>query len=239
MSNVLQNNPTFSGIIGQEYDLLRLICPLATKMSELVGEAILSSSQHLSIIELGGGTGITTLAMLLANSNVSILSIDNAETMQNQAKNSLNPWVEQGRLHFLLDDALIALKNIPSNSVDIIASAYTLHNFEASYRYQVYQEILRILRIEGQFVNGDRYGLNDVSAHTATLQKEISHYFNVLVKLGKLDVLEHWITHVFNDESENHVMREAVAIQQLHEIGFKNITLSERQELNALLIAEK
>lgn len=30
----------FSGVIGQEYEMLKLICPLATEMSRLVGTAV-------------------------------------------------------------------------------------------------------------------------------------------------------------------------------------------------------
>ncbi len=234
----------FSGVIGQEYDMLKLICPLATEMSCLVGEVVkhhhpAKDSALVTVVELGGGTGITTLSMLLANNKTSILSIDNAETMQNQAKSSLKQWVEEGRLSFLADDALTALKAMAANSVDIVASAYTLHNFEASYREDVLREIYRVLKSGGQFINGDRYGLDDISKHTQTIQQEVAGYFKVLTKLNKLDVLEHWIIHLFSDESENHVMRESKALQQLEHIGFKDITLSNRLEVNALVTAKK
>lgn len=234
----------FSGVIGQEYDMLNLICPLATEMSRLVGESVkhippAKNSPHISVVELGGGTGITTLSLLLANDKTSILSIDNAKTMQDQAKVSLNQWVKEGRLHFSADDALTALKTLDSNSVDIVASAYTLHNFEALYRDDVLTEIYRILKAGGQFINGDRYGLDDISKHTHAVQQEVAGYFKVLTKLNKLDILEHWIIHLFSDESENHVMRESKALQQLKDIGFKEITLAHRLEVNALVTAKK
>lgn len=241
--NTLATKDTFSGIIGQEYDLLKLICPLATEMSRLVGNAVSDYSKQntnpLTIVELGGGTGITTLSILLANNQLSILSIDNEPSMQSQAKSSLHAWVEKGQLHFSPQDALSALQKIKSNSVDIIASAYTLHNFHHEYREQVHQQIYRVLKTGGQFINGDRYGLDDVSTHTRTIQQEVANYFKVLTQLNKLDILEHWIVHLFNDESENHVMRETVTLKQLKKIGFSNIQLSNRQEVNALLIASK
>ena len=126
-----------------------------------------------------------------------------------------------------------------SNSADIIASAYTLHNFLHSYRADVLHEIYRVLKIGGQFINGDRYGLDDISQHTQTIQQEVSGYFKVLTKLDKLDLLEHWIVHLFNDESENHVMRESTAIAQMEDAGFKEIKLSNRLEVNALITAKK
>jgi tRNA (cmo5U34)-methyltransferase len=52
-------------------------------------------------------------------------------------------------------------------------------------------------------------------------------------------VLEHWIIHLFSDESENHIMRETLALQQLAESGFKQIKLTHRLEVNALVTAVK
>lgn len=83
----------FAGVIGKEYQMLKLICPLATEMSRLVGDAVKTyatkNKTAVSVVELGGGTGITTLAILLANSELTVLSVDNEPTMQSQAKASL------------------------------------------------------------------------------------------------------------------------------------------------------
>lgn len=234
----------FSGVIGQDYDMLKLICPLATEMSRLVGEAVntyseLRSGRPLQVVELGGGTGITTLSILSANEKIKVYSIDNEPNMQKQAKKHLSQWADQGRLSFSDDDALTALRKLDDDSFDLMASAYTLHNFEQGYREQVIAEIHRVLKSGGRFINGDRYGLDDVSAHTATIQAEIAGYFRVLIEQQRLDLLEHWIIHLFNDESENHVMRESVALTQLADAGFNNVKLSNRMEVNALVTADK
>ena len=233
----------FSGVIGKEYEMLKLICPLATEMSRLVGDAVkqyaADQSNSLSVVELGGGTGITTLSILLADQNLSVLSVDNAPTMQSQAQASLKDWVEQQRLSFCSNDALTVLESLESESVDLIASAYTVHNFEQGYRKQVYQQIYRVLKKGGQFINGDRYALDDISEHTHTVQQEIAGYFKVLKEINKLDVLEHWIIHLFNDESENHLMRESVALKHLNAAGFTEIQLTDRMQVNALVTAKK
>ncbi len=239
-----QLDAMFSGVIGQEYHTLKLICPLATKLSQLVGESVehyaaSSSEQAVSVLELGGGTGITTLAILMANEAVNIISVDCEATMQDQAKQSLHQWVEQERLIFDARDALSALKNTTTASIDIVASVYTVHNFLDRYRAEVISEVFRVLKPGGQFINGDRYGLDDIPAHTRMIQKEISGFFKVLVGVNKLDVLEHWIVHLFSDESENHVMREIFSIQQLKQTGFREVSLTHRCEVNALLTAVK
>ncbi|GFO75281.1 tRNA (cmo5U34)-methyltransferase [Bathymodiolus platifrons methanotrophic gill symbiont] len=239
-----QFDAMFSGVIGQEYETLKLICPLAAKMSRFVGESIAEfakthSDKTLSVLELGGGTGITTLSILSSSESIKVVSVDSEPTMQSQAKQNLQQWVEQGRLTFDGRDALSVLRNTASASVDIMASAYTLHNFLDIYRAEVITEIYRVLKPGGKFINGDRYGLDDLTAHTRTIQNEVAGYFKALIEVNKLDVLQHWIVHLFSDESENHVMRESFSLQQLEQAGFKEIGLTNRCEVNALVTAIK
>jgi ubiquinone/menaquinone biosynthesis C-methylase UbiE len=242
MTAKTQFDALFSGVIGQDYEMLKLICPLATEMSRLVGQtaaAYSSPAETLNLVELGSGTGITTLSLLSSRGNLSILSIDKEPTMQNQAKNHLKHWLDEGKLHFCGQDALTALTHIASDSVDIVASAYTLHNFLNTYRADVIKEIFRVLKPGGQFINGDRYGLDNISEHTRIIQQEVSAYFKVLSNINRLDLLEHWIVHLFNDESENHVMRTSVALKQMADAGFTDINLAHRLEVNALVTALK
>ncbi len=233
----------FTGVLGEHYKTIELICPLAAKMSHLVGDTVRDYAQfydqELNVVEIGGGTGITTLAILIAIDKGVIHSIDNATIMQAQAKKSLGRWIDKGLLNLIESDALSALKAMPNNSVDIIASAYTLHNFEHPYRELLINETFRILKQGGKFINGDRYGLDDISTHTTMIQKEIAGYFKVLTAEKKPELLEHWITHLFSDEAENRVMRETTSLKQLKKVGFVNVKLSHRLEVNALMTAIK
>ena len=240
--NTTAYDAMFSSIIGHEYDTLKLICPAATEMSRLVGESVQiypTPTEPLKIVELGGGTGITTLAILSAKPNLHVLSVDNEPVMQDQAKKHLQQWITEGHLSFCSDDALTALKNLPDNSADIIASAYTLHNFLNSYREQVIKEIYRVLKPDGQFINGDRYALDDSRQHTRKVQDEVSQYFKALIPLNRSDVLEQWLVHLFNDESQDVVMRESIALKQLDDFGFSDIKISNRINVNALVTAKK
>lgn len=233
----------FSGVLGRDYDTLKLICPAAAEMSRLVGLGVAEYVERMpyaeSVLELGGGTGITTLSLLSAAPQLTVLSVDNEPTMQNRAQQHLRQWVDQGRLNFCGDDALTALKKTPANSIDIVASAYTLHNFVNTYRDLVIREIFRVLKPGGLFINGDRYGFDDLAQHTRCIKEEISQYFRVLIAENKLDVLEQWIVHLFGDESEDHVMREAPALGQLEDIGFIDIQLSDRIAVSAVVAAIK
>ena len=243
MSEPVNYEAMFSGVIGTEYQWLKKICPLAAHMSRLVGDAVASYCKanpgRVQVLELGGGTGVTTVAILSASEHLSVRSVDNEPTMQAQAKNNLLFFQEQGRLTFIENDALAALKVLPTGSLDIVASAYTVHNFLASYRQQVLAEIFRVLKPGGHFINGDRYALDDVAAHTLMVQQELVGYFKVFVAEKRLDLLEQWVIHLFADEAENRIMRESVALRQLAEAGFVAIELSQRAEVNALVTAVK
>jgi tRNA (cmo5U34)-methyltransferase len=242
MTQTANYDALFSGVIGQDYEMLKLICPLMTEMSRLVGETVQhypSKQDKLDVVELGGGTGITTLALLTARDDSHITSIDNEPTMQNQAKHNLRAWHDEGRITFNSQDALSALQAMPPSSVDMVASAYTLHNFLDSYRQDVIHECCRVLKPGGQFINGDRYAFDDISRHTRVIQEEVAGYFKVLTGINRLDLLEHWIVHLFSDESENHVMRESAALQQLQEAGFTDIRFTHRMEVNVLVTAVK
>ena len=57
MSNTSQYDAIFSSVIGQDYDMLQLICPAATEMSRLVGNTVLAypnTAKPLQAFELGG-----------------------------------------------------------------------------------------------------------------------------------------------------------------------------------------
>ena len=61
----------------------------------------------------------------------------------------------------------------------------------------------------------------------------------MLTEINRTDLLEQWIVHLFNDESEDHVMREGVAMHQMQEAGFIRIKISDRKGVNALVTATK
>jgi ubiquinone/menaquinone biosynthesis C-methylase UbiE len=233
----------FSGLIGEHYALLRVMLPESAEMSCAVGERVAAEpvplGRPLAVLEIGTGTGITTLALLTACAAVEIAGVDREATMLRQAEASLRTHLDAGRLSLIEGDALATLQDRPTASVDVVASAYTLHNFEDHYRTQCLAEILRVLRPGGLFVNGDRYALDDPIAHTAAIQAEIQGYFQRIAPLGRYDVLEQWICHLFGDEAPFRVMRTGMALARIREMGFVEGTCTRAQGVNALVTARK
>lgn len=245
--NKTSNNHTaerlFSGLIGEEYEKLRVICPAAADMSrrvgEFLGEWVHDRGGDYDVLELGCGTGITSAALLDALGDHPLTTLDSEPAMLAQARINLAPWIEAGRLRMVENDALSFLRTQSDASYDAVASAFTLHNFMDGYRTEVLREIFRVLKPGGLFVNGDRYGLDDTLEHTRLIQEEAKHYFKTFIEMNRIDLLKHWVVHLFSDESPDRVMRLAPALQRMAEIGYQPVAVHYRQEVNALLTGSK
>lgn len=234
----------FQGPIADEYDMLKQICPAAAGMSRRVGEFIgnwmsTCPHSHLNLLEIGCGTGITTAHLLAYRDHIEIVGVDNAPAMLAQARQNLAEALDKGHLHLVENDALSYLQEVPDNSFDIVASAYTLHNFQDGYRSKVLEEILRVLKPGGLFINGDRYAVDDAGEHLKNTQEEVKDYFRVFLEMNRPDLLEQWIVHLFSDESENHIMRLQLALDVMAKAGFRNVALHFREGTNALVSALK
>jgi len=234
----------FEGAIAEEYDKLMLICPPAAEMSRRVGKCVEEWTPpypvaQLNLLEIGCGTGITTACLLASREDVLIESVDNAPAMLSQARRNLSAGLATKRLRVIENDALSHLQGIPDASIDIVASAYALHNFLQGYRQRVLEDVWRVLKPGGLFVNGDRYAVDDAAEHLKNTQEEVRGYFRVFADMKRPDLLEQWIVHLFSDESEEHLMRLKPALDAMTAIGFQNIGLHYRVGVNALISASK
>jgi tRNA (cmo5U34)-methyltransferase len=234
----------FSGRpITAEYEILEHLCPMAAELSRRVGEVAsglpAASSDGLAAVEIGCGTGITTRALLRARPDIMVTAIDNEPEMLGRARDSLGEYLTNGKLGLVEADALSALRALPAGRLDLVASAYTIHNFLDAYRSAVLDEVFRVLRPGGTFVNGDRYALDDLVEQMRLTQTEARHFIDVLVPRRRADLLQQWILHLFSDASPERVMRLGPAVQRMHEIGFVGIEARFRQGFHAVMVAAK
>ena len=243
MSTLDHAEHLFKGAFSEEYSFLQKICPASITMSETVGAFVGNiaspKSRPLAIFEIGCGTGITTRFLLDAQPTASIVAVDNAPAMINQARAYLEDEVLSGRLQLIETDALAALEVLEDQSLDVIASGYAIHNFLHGYRERVFREAFRVLRPGGWFINGDRYGIDDEKLHLKTVQEEVRGYFKVFMAEGRPDLLEQWIVHLLSDESSEHAMRLAPMLQLMDHVGFVEVTVDTRFDVNALVRGKK
>lgn len=227
----------FQGPIAEEYGILQKICPAAADISRRVGEfvGVWKVPNHAEVLEIGCGTGLTTMRLLHHRPDAHFTSIDNAPAMLKQAAVNLDSAIAANRLRLIEADAMSHLQATPSASVDIVASAYTLHNFLDGYRGRVLKEIYRVLKPGGVFVNGDRYAMDDSLEQLRLIQEEARSYCRVFTEMRRPDLLAEWIAHLFSDESPDHIMRLGPALQSMERLGFENITQHFRDGVNAMV----
>jgi ubiquinone/menaquinone biosynthesis C-methylase UbiE len=230
--------------IAADYDLLTWIYPLAADVSRRVGELIgrwqpSAAKTTVDLIELGCGTGVTTLSLLKSRADGVVTAVDNEPGMISQARRNLASALNDGTLKVVESDALSFLRTLATASVDIVASAYTLHNLQQAYRVKVLEEIARVLRAGGIFVNGDRYAQDDSNEQLRLIQDEARGYFRECAKLGRMDLLEQWILHLFSDESAAHLMPLEKALGEMRASGFQSVSVEFREGVNALVTGSK
>jgi tRNA (cmo5U34)-methyltransferase len=239
--SLAENANPFTGALGEEYQTLRLICPnhplLAQRLGDYVGRW--SQGRAISGVEIGCGTGISTYSLLSAAPSLSLVALDASSKMLEQARANLSTEVSGGRVRFVEADALEALRALPDESLDLVASNYATHNFLAEYRRQAFTEVFRALKPGGLFVNGDRFALDDREAHLTLTQATLRHWFATFAKLGRPDVLEEWVIHLFSDESPDRIMVFTPALEELDALGFAPIEIDFRDGVDTLVAAAK
>ena len=145
------------------------------------------------------------------------------------------------RIEFINKDILSALQAMESESIDVMASALTIHNFSTEYREQMMQELTRVLKSGGLFVNADKYAHEDIEAHQKSLKEQIDSFDifdNMDVPEVDMPTLKQgWIKHYEDDEKTK--ITEPEQIKMLADLGFKDIRVIFRESMEAVITATK
>ena len=123
---------------GEEYETLRLICPNAAPLAGKLADISRRPARRIAIcgFEIGCGTGDQHLLPAFRRAGSPLLAIDASAKMLEQARANLRPNGRRRARRFVEADALEALRALPDESLDLVASNYATHNFRADYRRQ-------------------------------------------------------------------------------------------------------
>lgn len=230
----------FRGRMGDEYSLIRRILPHFDELQAQVGrELARRRKQPARVIEIGCGDGRTTRAILAACPEAFVTAIDSEPKMIARAKQALQAAIRGGRCEVVRADARQFLAGRPAESAEAVASAMTLHNLTFRYRRELHREIHRVLVRGGLFVNADKYAPQDDTARFEALRVALGRFFGTLVPMRRYALLKEWVLHNVADQAPDRVMKEGDAIQELREIGFAPISLRDRANMEAVLVARK
>jgi hypothetical protein len=109
---------------------------------------------------------------------------------------------------------------------------------ERSYRDALHAEIFRSLKPAGQFVNADKYATGEEQRFEA-LQLSLEKAFEVLVPLGKFDLLRECVLHNVADQAPDRVMWAEETAEGLRTLGFIFVEFPYRDNLQAAMVATK
>lgn len=233
----------FAGRLTEEYKLVALAYPhideFQFSVASIVSLYVKSrSSAKLKILEIGSGDGITTDLLLGEIGNNLLVAIDSEPQMVTLATSNLQSLHSSKNFSVECHDALLYLRSLPDQSLDVIVSVWTLHNFLKSYREEVLNEIFRVLKTEGMFINGDKFA-QDTPTHFKNLDTQLRRFFDSYLPINKHDFLRDFVLHNVSDESPERLLIEAEYIKTLKMLGYKEIIVSYRECMEAIIVAEK
>lgn len=237
------DNKRFSGKLGEEYDSIKLVWPYYNKLKLIMGKFIKefftkSNLKKIHILEIGCGTGDATKIILESDNRIRITAVDNEPILLNKAKENLRAYIEKNRLKLINEDALDYIKKCKSESFDVFASSFVLHNLNKKYRHKILLEIFRILKKEGLFITTDKYVLDDEVEDNKLFDVQMKK-FDVFDSMGKSKLKKELLEHEAKDRSPDFLMKEKESIDEMKNIGFKNVNILHREKREGVIAARK
>ena len=107
------------------------------------------------VLDLGCGNGDVTAAILEEAPEASVLMSDFSGEMVRLSSERFADNPRVAVVEHDLDDGLPP--DTPDGTFHAVVSCFSLHHVEHGNRVGLYQEVRRVLRSEGVFVNGDRF----------------------------------------------------------------------------------
>ena len=228
-------------LAGKKLETIKKAMPHHDKMQALVGSTLSREitklpQKNIFVLEIGIGSGFTAKEIIQADERINLLSIDNEERMIAEAMENLQTYYEAGRLQLEQADALSFLNSMPDDHFDSIASGFVIHNFEKKYREKVLQEIYRVLKADGVFINADKLLPNNKEE----FRQEYKWQMDMFQSADVDEVTRKaWLEHYEFDNRQDIAIREGEMVNMLEKEGFREIEISNRNHLEALLTAKK
>jgi ubiquinone/menaquinone biosynthesis C-methylase UbiE len=225
------------------YDLFTLAMPHYWESQKLLGKVaeqhLPSTSRTIKTLELGIGNGNTTPFVLGAHPCLKVVGVDHSASQLKDAAEKLKGYVIRHNIMFERDDLLHSLQEGKEILMDLIFSAYTLHNCTDEYRAAIFGEVYRNLAPERAFLLLDKVAPPNRRQHQAQLQWQLDQ-FKIFDAIGRPELRVEWDDHYRNvDTAPGRILYERTLLKQLSSAGFTNVKKIKRWHMDALYVAEK
>ena len=249
MTNSITNSNTskpenrFSNSLGHDYDTFGQIVHYYAQEQQTIARTVNATIvEDMPLLEIDCGSGLTTRALfaaMLPNRNYQIISIDSEPNMVAQIRENLADRIANGQLVVIEADAVRYMQSQPANSLRNVVTAFALHNLTAPQRRSIHQAIYRVLQPGGYFHNYDKIANNDTAAHYESYNASLGRIMAGYTTRGDIIKAQEWYNHFVEDNKPERIEIESVVKKELHDIGFAQVDITDRIEMDALITARK
>ncbi len=229
-----QTREYISDRLALETEISLKLTPHLDSLQSQVAEAVcavISNSEVPKVIEIGVGTGATTIGILERDATTSVVAVDLNRQRLERAQFRLEKYAE--RVSFIESDAFDYLSSLPDNSADCIYTAFTLHNLPLDSRMEIINRLYTVLKPSGVYIDADKHGTRDEGLNRKLLNEQIS---TIEQNIEDKELSQQWVEHYKKDAGIDQTREDYC--EYLEKLGFKVEVLSE-QGLEVVITATK
>lgn len=243
--NTIQQHD-FAGILGgKNYGKLLKAIPHLPQFEDTIATCAAESVRDITsptILDMGCGEGMTTLALCKHVRGATIIGLDVADKMlQEYASVADHPIVTQSdnKIEVVRGDAFNFLAQCDPCNFDAVISGFMLHNIAKPEREAIMAGVCRALRPGHRFVNGDKVAHDDESAHLHAIMEQYGLFVDANRASADNAYWLEWIEHYVRDNRPGTKLTERELVSTLKAVGFDSVKLVARMRMEAVVIADK
>ena len=224
----------FDGKGSKDYALVETLLPHYSRYLATISNLVidyLKGKNNATVVDLGCGPASLLRLMTNVDKSNSFIGVDSSTSFEALAnKNCHDKYL------FANSDIFEWLKAQKSRSIDVFCTSWVFHNWNIDYRAKVFQEISRVIKVDGLLINADKISLSNESTNNDMLRKQI-HLFIKELKDKNSSSMEVWIDHYLADEHENIRFTDAENTM-LHKVnGFSQPIILNRDIMDCISVS--
>lgn len=169
-----------------------------------------------------------------------LTGVDISDVMIRKALKLFKIPIKEGRARIVNADLTKYLEsmNLVGQTSDVITSNFVLHNLTQEERAMALPLIYGALLEYGTFLTLDKIAVTDPAEHEAMYNSQL-RTIRKLAEHGMPELVQPWLDHYAADNAPERRMIEGGLIEQLRQVGFREVRALYRGRMEAVVEAKK